>query len=69
MKLPKTHHPKIRYQNGQTGWLMTTQRDTGSFPVITVTDELGMVIHHLENGLYIANEEDHGWNIVEVIES
>jgi hypothetical protein len=57
-------NPKIKYRNGKTGVLLTTDRPNTSFPMVTMDDEHGNFFHHSENGKYLSSKEEEDWDVV-----
>jgi hypothetical protein len=57
-------NPKIKYRNGKTGVLLTTDRPNTSFPMVTMDDEHGNFFYHNQEGKYLGQREEKGWDVV-----
>lgn len=66
MNIPKTTHKKIKYRNGKTDLLLTTERKQTKFSVMSLRDENDSVIYHYADGSYIGVDIEHDLDIVEV---
>lgn len=64
----KTTNKKIKYRNGETGLLLTTQRTSTSFCVLSMKDKTGCIIHHDINGKYLGYKDEWPLDIVWVEE-
>ncbi len=64
MQIPPTTHLEIKYRNGETGILLTTQRES-TFSVMTIRDKDDSILHHSKNGKYLGLVENHEYDIIE----
>lgn len=55
---------KIKYRNGKTGHLLTTERPNTCFPMVTMDDEHGNFFHHDKDGKYLASKQEESWDVV-----
>ena len=66
MKIPTTTHKKIKYRNGEDGYLITTQRESMHIPVMTLRFKGDSLIYHNLEGKYMGLTNDHAYDIVEI---
>ena len=66
MVIPSTSHKKIKYRNGEEGYLLTTQRDSDRFPVMTLRFKGDSLIYHNTDGKYLGLMTSHELDIVEI---
>jgi hypothetical protein len=64
----KTIHKKIKYRNGETGFLLTTELPNTAFCVLTIRDLSGCIIHHNKDGKYLGRSGGTPLDIVWVEE-
>jgi hypothetical protein len=57
---------KIKYRNGQNGFLLTSSRPETNFSVLTMCEKRGSLFHHDKEGKYLGMSEEMPWDIVEV---
>lgn len=66
MNIPATKHARIKYRNGESGQLLTTERKETAFKILTLRDKKDSIIHHNSEGEYLSGGVEHDFDIVEV---
>ena len=68
MNIPRTTHKRVKYRNGESGILLTTEVKETSLCVLTLRDKSNSLMHHLIGGQNWLTKEESGYDIVEVEE-
>jgi hypothetical protein len=55
---------KIKYRNGESGFLLTEERPNTAYCTLTMKKESGCIIHHDKEGNYLGYKEDKPLDIV-----
>ncbi len=55
---------KIRYRNGEEGFLLTDERPNTIYCTLTMKRETGCIIHHDKDGNYLGYKEEKPLDIV-----
>jgi hypothetical protein len=54
----------IKYRNGESGFLLTTERPGTAYCTLTMKKETGCIIHHDAEGNYLGYTEDKPLDII-----
>ena len=57
-------NPKIKYRNGEKGWLLTTDRPNTSFCFLTMKEKTGCIVHHNKDGKYLGYKDEWPLDVV-----
>lgn len=68
MNIPRTTHKRVKYRNGESGILLTTERKETYFCILTLRDKHNSLMHHLIGGQNRLTKEESDYDIVEVEE-
>ena len=66
MLIPSTSHKKVKYRNGEEGYLLTTQRKSTHIPVMTLRFKGDSLLYHDLGGKYMGLTEERDYDIVEI---
>ena len=66
MTIKPTSHKKVKYRNGEEGYLLTTQRESTHIPVMTMRFKGDSLLYHDLDGKYMGLTEEHNYDIVEI---
>lgn len=62
----QTKHKKIKYRNGEEGFLITSQRESSTIPVMSLRFNGDSLLYHNIDGKYMNLTIEHPYDIVEI---